>query len=69
MIARSRGASMVRLEFPKSTIMATSWLMTYHPERLPAWYERHPPADRLEAITKEWMAKGWCHVKTEDDHG
>ena len=37
---------------PKATLDATLWLMTFHPDRLPAWLERHEPG-LLEA-TKEY---------------
>ena len=28
--------------FAESTLQATEWLRKYHPERLRAWYEKHP---------------------------
>jgi hypothetical protein len=30
-------------EFAEATLQATEWLMVFHPERLAAWLERHPP--------------------------
>jgi hypothetical protein len=34
----------------KSTLDATVWLMTFHPERLPEWYARHDAGLELAAI-------------------
>lgn len=51
------GATMDR-GFSDSTIMATVWLIRYHPERLSAWLEAHPPGASLDVIAREWIKDG-----------
>ena len=40
-------------EHASSTIQATAWLMTFAPERLQSWLDRH--ADGLERATRKAM--------------
>lgn len=40
----------------ETTILATAWLIKFHPERLEAWLARHAPG--VEAVTRQWMADG-----------
>lgn len=44
-----------RFPTPQSTIDATKWLMVYHPERLEAWLQRHPPGEALRKIASDQL--------------
>jgi hypothetical protein len=44
-------------KFAASTLVATAWLITFHPERLADWLDRHPHGDELERETRELIAK------------
>ena len=39
---RDLKAQVATLVCPQSTLDATAWLKKFHPDRLPAWYAKHP---------------------------
>jgi hypothetical protein len=41
--------------FADSTIDATIWLLAWHPERVKAWLDRHPPGAVLERLARDQM--------------
>jgi hypothetical protein len=43
--------------FAESTLQATEWLMVFHPERLPAWLERHPRLREDKSLGLEQAAR------------
>lgn len=45
---------MTEITFAESTIIATIWLIRFHPERLPRWLERHSRG--LERVARERLA-------------
>lgn len=44
-------------KFAASTLAATAWVITYHPEQLREWLDRHPYGDELERETRALIAE------------
>lgn len=43
-------------KFAASTLAATAWVITYTPERLQEWLDRHPDGAALERETRALIA-------------
>lgn len=43
--------------FAASTLMATAWLISFVPERLGVWLDKHPGGDDLEKETRALIAQ------------
>lgn len=48
--------SQTQPQFAASTLAATAWLITFAPERLADWIERHPDGAELERETRRLIA-------------
>lgn len=44
-------------KFAASTLAATAWVITYQPERLREWLDRHADGDELERETRALIAE------------